>query len=74
MVLPSFTSTTTRLFFQNLIFFRSLCIILVILFYGLLSLTSLNGLGLKFKEIRPLIYALAEANISNYEIETQLIK
>ena len=29
---------------------------------------------LKFKEIRPLIYALAEANISNYEIETQLIK
>ena len=39
-------------FFQNFIFFRSLGIILVILFYGLLSLTSLNGLGVKFKEIR----------------------
>ena len=29
---------------------------------------------LRFKDIKPLIYALAEAGISNYEFETQLIK
>ena len=29
---------------------------------------------LKFYEIRPIIYALAEANISNYEVETQVIR
>ena len=30
--------------------------------------------NLMFKDLKPLIYAFAEAGISNYEFETQLIK